>query len=143
MRKALQMVTALSAPVLLAACGQDDDISTDAEPYDGISESEKLTLLGNEPFWNIAIDGETATYSSPENIDGTEFTVARFAGNNGLGFSGELDGASMQITVTPGMCSDGMSDRDYPFTVTISWGDRSLEGCAYTDQEPFTGEEAP
>ena len=61
----------------------------------------------------------------------------------GLGFSGTLDGAAFDMTVTPGACSDGMSDRTYPYTVTLKIGDDTREGCAWTDAQPFEGPEAP
>lgn len=151
MINAMRMAGLACAPLLLAGCNpgggsgaaDDSDISEDGETYDGIGEEEEITLVGNEPFWNIKIDGETAIYSTPENIDGTQFTVTRFAGNNGLGFSGNLDGETVQIAVTPGNCSDTMSDRDYPFTATVEVGSTSLNGCGYTDAQPFTGDEAP
>ena len=47
------------------------------------------------------------------------------------------------MTVTPGACSDGMSDRTYPYTVTLKIGDDTREGCAWTDAQPFEGPEAP
>ncbi len=128
--------------VLLAGCAQGDAISSNTEAYDGISETEALYLGGTEPFWGIEITGEAATYTAPEDLDGTEFAVSRFAGNNGLGFSGELKGEPIQIAVTPGECSDGMSDRTYPFTTTISWGENTLLGCGHTDSQPYTGDEA-
>lgn len=128
---------------LLVGCAQGDSISTDAEPYDGISADETLHLLGTEPFWGFEILDETAKYTSPEDLDGTNISVTRFAGNNGLGFSGELNDQVLQIAVTPGDCSDGMSDRSYPFTTTITWGETTLYGCGYTDSQSFTGEETP
>ncbi len=132
-----------SLGVMLAGCAQGDAISNNAEPYDGISTEETLHLLGTEPFWGFEITGDSAEYTSPEDLDGTTISVTRFAGNNGLGFSGELNDAALQIAVTPGDCSDGMSDRSYPFTATITWGESTLYGCGYTDSEPFTGDEAP
>lgn len=151
MKKMMRIAALSCAPLLLAACvqeGEDDangdtDVSEDNETYDGIAEDEEITLVGNEPFWNIKIDGGTASYSTPENIDGSAFNVTRFAGNNGLGFSGDLDGETVQIAVTPGTCSDTMSDRDYPFTATVEIGSNTLNGCGYTDAQPFTGDEAP
>ena len=136
------------APLVLAiaataACTQKDEIGTNTEPFDGIGAGEAITLVGTEPFWNIEIVGENASYSSPENLNGEAFAVSRFAGNNGLGFTGELNGEPITITVTPGECSDQMSDRDYPFVSTVAWGDRLLNGCGYTDAQPFTGDEAP
>lgn len=127
----------------LAGCASNDQISNDTQPFDGIAESETVTLLGTEPFWDFTITGTNATFKSPEDLGGTVFAVSRFAGNNGLGYSGELNGEPVQIAITPGACSDGMSDRDYPYTATINWGDRTLTGCGYTDSQPFTGDEAP
>jgi uncharacterized membrane protein len=129
--------------MMMAACSQSDGISSDPEPYDGIAPDETIMLSGTEPFWGIAIDNDVATYNTPENSDGTVFEVSRFSGNNGLGFSGKLDGAAVDITVTPGDCSDNMSDRTYPFTATVSLGGEVLRGCGYTDRQSFTGAEAP
>jgi uncharacterized membrane protein len=129
-------------PITLAACAQGDQISRDTTPFDAIGKDETVTLLGTEPFWNITITGTRATYSSPEDIDGSEFAVARFAGNNGLGYSGELSGEPIQIAITPGACSDGMSDRKYPYTATVEWAGGLLNGCGYTGSQPFTGEDA-
>lgn len=129
--------------VTLAGCGQADNIARDAEPFAAIEAREIVTALGTEPFWNIEITGEDAVYSSPEKPGGEPFVAARFAGNNGLGFSGELDGKRLILTVTPGKCSDGMSEREFPFTATLAHGDETLTGCAYTDQQGFAGDKAP
>ena len=143
MRYGLRFVALAFAPIMLSACAQGDQISSDTQPFDGIGEGEAITLLGTEPFWDIEIAGTSATYTTPENMEGSQFTVSRFAGNNGLGFTGQLEGEAMTIAVTPGACSDGMSDREYPFTATIDWGDKQLKGCGYTDAQPFTGDAAP
>lgn len=143
MKSMLATAGCAAAALALAGCAQSDGISSNAEAYDAISADETLHLLGTEPFWGFEIVGETATFSSPEDIDGSEISVTRFAGNNGLGFSGELNQQPLQIAVTPGDCSDGMSDRSYPFTATITWGEATLYGCGYTDSQPFTGDEAP
>ena len=111
--------------------------------YDGIEQAEKLSLGGTEPFWSATISGETLVWTTPEISEGLTIPVKRFAGNNGLGFSGDLDGKFIQIAVTPGECSDGMSDRTYPFTVTMMLGDQQLQGCGYSDVQLFEGEETP
>lgn len=140
----------LIAPLvlLLAACSQTPgEISQDTQAFDGIAAEASISVLGTEPFWALEIEPEgeshVATYSSPENIDGTHFAVDRFAGNNGVSFSGLVGGEAMSAAITPGDCSDGMSDRSYPYTATVSLGDATLFGCAYTSDEPFTGDEAP
>ena len=132
----------------LGACSSDPgEITRDSEPFGAIAEDARISVLGTEPFWGLEIEpgesGYSATYSTPENIDGTSFAVTRFAGNNGLGFSGELEGQPIQLAITPGDCSDGMSDRTFPYTATVALGDATLLGCAYTSDEPFAGDEAP
>lgn len=132
----------------LAACATEPgEITRDTKPFAGIDAEATITVLGTEPFWGVSIapkgEGFEARYSSPENLDGTAFGVTRFAGNNGLGFSGEMGGQGVQLALTPGDCSDQMSDRTYPYTATLMLGETTLYGCAYTSDEPFTGDAAP
>ena len=128
---------------ILASCSSGGEKPGDVPAFDGIAETEIITALGNEPFWNAKIDGDTLTYSTPENIDGTAIAISRFAGNGGLGLSGTLSGEALLLAITPGECSDTMSDRTYPFTATLTIGDNQRNGCAYTNQQPYTGEEMP
>ena len=131
--------------VMLTACGGQGGEPRPGEvpSFDGIAEGEVITALGTEPFWNVQIDGVTLTYSTPENPNGTQITIERFAGNGGLGISGVLSGSPLQLAITPGECSDGMSDRTYPYTATLALNGENLLGCAYTDVQGFTGEENP
>lgn len=138
-----RILTMLGPVGVLVSCSSGGEKPGDVPAFDGIAESEIITALGNEPFWNAKIDGDTLTYSTPENIDGTMITISRFAGNGGLGLSGTLSGEALLLAITPSECSDTMSDRTYPFTATLTIGDDQRNGCAYTDQQPFTGEEMP
>lgn len=112
-------------------------------PYGAIAADETIRFTGTEPFWGGTISAGEMVYSTPENQEGDTSAVRRFAGNNGLGFSGSLNGTPLDMTVTPGACSDGMSDRSYPFTVTLRLGDEQRSGCAWTDRTPFTGPTNP
>ena len=67
--------------------------------------------------------------------------VERFAGRGGLSFSGAVQGARADIALSPADCSDGMSDRTYPFGVTVQLGEQVLSGCGWTDSQPYTGGE--
>ncbi|HSG33186.1 MAG TPA: hypothetical protein VLA37_01530, partial [Sphingomonadaceae bacterium] len=87
--------------------------------------------------------GTTLVYTTPENIDGTTIEVARFAGRGGLTFSGTYQGSNFDLLLTEGACSDGMSDRTYPFVATLSLGGEVRNGCAWSDEHPFTGPENP
>ena len=134
----------MSALVLLAACGGKADNAPETAAtgtFDAISPHEQVHYTGTEPFWGGVAGAGMATYSTPENPDGSEFAVERFAGNNGLGISGDMDGQAFDLTVTPGECSDGMSDRTYPYTATLMVGGEQRQGCAWTDSQPFAEQE--
>lgn len=139
----------IASMAMLAACqapseGRDDGITMDeAEVFAAIGPDEAINLTGTEPFWGGEITEGQMRYSTPENIDGVTIAVERFAGNNGLSFSGQHSGAPLDIAITPGECSDAMSDRTYPFVVTLQIEGETRFGCAWTDASPFTGDEAP
>lgn len=147
MTRPLLLAAALALP--LAACQPGPEgpngttRDTAGEAFSAIGPEETVQFTGTEPFWGGKVAGSTLTYSTPENVDGMTITVERFAGNNGLGYSGTLEGQSFDMAITPGECSDGMSDRTYPFTVTLKIGEDQRSGCAWTEKTPFTGPEHP
>jgi uncharacterized membrane protein len=135
---------ALCLLLAAAACTPaTDGIDPKGKTFDTVAPEEAVTFTGTEPFWTLAIAAGEGVWTTPDNQPGTRFAVKRFAGNNGLGFSGELDGKPLTATLTPGECSDGMSDRRFPFVATIALGGETFEGCGYTTSQPFTGDEAP
>ena len=132
----------------LAACNSDASgvpgNIEDTTPFSVIGEDETVHFTGTEPFWGGEVTGDRLTYSTPENIDGTVIEVSRFAGRGGLSFSGMLDGAQFDLVVVEGQCSDGMSDRVFPFVATLSLGESDdLRGCAWSSDSPFKGPESP
>ena len=144
MARMLATTKAILLAGLLGACSAGSNETPGEVPvFDAISDDEVITALGTEPFWSAEIIGTEMVYSTPENIEGRRFELTRFAGNGGLGFTGSFDGSALQFTVTPGECSDGMSDRTYPFTATMKIDEALLAGCAYTDRQSFSGEELP
>lgn len=120
-----------------------DGINSEGKTFDAVAPNEVVTLSGTEPFWSLRIEADAAVWSTPENQPGSRFAVSRFAGNNGMGFSGTLEGRALTATLTPGECSDGMSDRRFPFVATIVLGEETFAGCGYTTSQPFTGDPAP
>jgi len=140
----------LGTLILLAACQSQPSADVpanvpggDSQPYDGIAEEETLRFTGTEPFWGGQVSGATLTYSTPEDPDGQALEVKRFAGRGGVSFSGSLGGEEFVMTATPSSCSDGMSDRTYPFAVTLKIGDETRNGCGWTDRQPFDGPPNP
>lgn len=134
----------------LSACTPEHDAAlpgdaADDQPFDAIAADEVISLTGTEPFWGGTIAGGTLTWTTPEDIEGQQTSVARFAGRGGISFSGELGGEAIDLMVTPAppaqLCSDGMSDRSYPFVVTVTLGEQQLQGCGWSDRQGYAGGE--
>lgn len=139
--------------VLLGACNSHGgggepgeagvDEGADARAHPGLASGETLRFTGTEPFWGGEVTGTALSYTTPERPEGAAVTVQRFAGNNGFSLSGKLDGRGFDMAVTEQPCSDSMSDRTYPFTVTLQIGAEARGGCGWTDARKFTGPEHP
>ncbi len=129
----------LAAACLLALAGCQAAGPEVTPTFSGIAADERVQFTGTEPFWGGEVANGEALYRTPENVEGERFAVSRFAGNNGVSFTGTLAGEAFDMMVTPGTCSDGMSDRSYPYTVTVEHGGRRLDGCGWTDRKRFTG----
>ena len=144
-------LTLLAALALLSACQGERGRTADGEgvregpgpAFTEIAAEDVLRFTATEPFWGGEVRGSELTYTTPENPQGSRVKISRFAGNNGLSVSGQLGGQGFDMAVTEAACSDGMSDRTYPFTVSLRLGGETRAGCAWTDRRPFSGPEAP
>jgi uncharacterized membrane protein len=131
----------LAAALSVTACRSDTENLPGGpgnQPYAGIEQGERLRFTGTEPFWGGEVSGGTLIYTTPEDQAGQGIEVSRFAGRGGLSFSGTLDGAPFVLAVTDLACSDGMSDRTYPFTVTLQLRGEMRNGCGWSEARPFT-----
>lgn len=142
----MRTIIPAAALFALAACTSQPDAvlpgnAQDNQPFSAIGAEETIRLTGTEPFWGGKIADGTLTWTTPENIDGEQIAVARFAGRGGVSFSGVLGGATLDLAITPNPCSDGMSDRTYPYTVTVQLGERQLNGCAWSELQSYSGGE--
>ena len=83
---------------------------------------------GTEPFWALQVTAKELVFSRPGQADQhlpnpgpkLEGKSAVWAGPHG----------ALELTLTPGHCSDGMSDRDYPYTAVVVTEGQTLSGCA-------------
>lgn len=136
-------VTLVAALLAVAACHSPNERvpgnADDHSPWNGITAGEAVQFVGTEPFWGGRVGPDGLTYSTPENQEGEHIAVTRFAGRGGVSFSGTLEAGAMTLMVTPGSCSDGMSDARYPFTVTLHVGSEVRQGCGWTERQPRTG----
>jgi len=102
------------------------------------SVPEGLICGGTEPFWALGLFGSGARYSHPEDGD-TDFTfdsatVAQGRlGNPALITLATDSNEVIEATLTGAVCSDGMSDRSYGWTITMQLiapdQRRFLSGC--------------
>ncbi|KRG74522.1 hypothetical protein ABB30_13595 [Stenotrophomonas ginsengisoli] len=90
----------------------------------------KFVAFGNEPFWSVRVDGDALHWSSPENMDGIDFTASTEVLPLQRRYNGQLQGQAVSLTLGAGPCSDGMSDQVHPWRVSWSIYGRVLEGCA-------------
>lgn len=146
-RTAFAAAFALSAAACHQANVSSNDVTAstgadDKQPFAEIGPQETAHFTGTEPFWGGEVSGGTLTYSTPENQPGDRIAVQRFAGRGGVSWSGAWQGKPFTLALTIGKCSDGMSDRIYPFVATLSVGGEQREGCGWSDSHPFAGPQA-
>lgn len=114
-----RILSLLTLPLLLAAC------ATTATP-ETPAPSRVYMALGTEPGWTLEITPERLNYAG----DYGE-TVIRVANPGARPSPGGERYAADRLTVdvTHAQCSDGMSDRRYRDTVTVTADGRTVKGC--------------
>lgn len=113
----------LALPLILAGCAAT---GTPQAPGDAPAPSRVYMALGTEPGWTLEITPERLNYAG----DYGE-TVIR-AANPGArpSFNGERYAADrLAVDITHSECSDGMSDRRYRDTVTVTADGKTVNGC--------------
>ncbi len=97
--------------------------------------AERFNVVGTEPFWNVSVSKSGIVYSS------TEVKKQTFPYVAPLKASGRPEdfvsvyqlkgkGNNTLILKKVDKCSDGMSDKEYPYSATLILGTKVLEGCA-------------
>lgn len=123
-------------PLLLAACASHGPGPAPAV----LPVPEPLRALGTEPFWGALVAGGTLTYITPEDQAGTAIRVTRTGSATEAVYAGTLRGQPFTLRVSRAACSDGMSDRTYPYTASLTIGDDLRRGCALAASDWRTGE---
>lgn len=124
------------AMLSLAACATPESpASTDAPvakraPGDEAPPMQVFRAFGTEPFWSVNVEGNTLTYTTPEDQVGIVLHGMRRSIDGGMEIDGSDDGVSFALTVKAGTCSDGMSDNVYELTAGFRYGDMDYKGCA-------------
>lgn len=123
--------------LLAAACSRPVPPVTSPEPVaaptvvpSAVASGDAWHAFGNEPFWSVEARGGTLVFKTPENQAGVTLQGRRVPSLVGTVIVGEEEGGEFHLGITPGECSDGMSDRTHAYAATFILGDRTYQGCA-------------
>ena len=126
--------------LLLAACSQPQLAEAPvaaSDPFLPVVEQEeapapivKWHAIGTEPFWSVEATGGALVFKTPEDQTGTSLQGRRVPSLVGTVILGEGPDGEFHFGVTPGACSDGMSDREYSHHATFSYRGVDYKGCA-------------
>ena len=106
------------APMAKRAPGQEN-----ADPL------QIFRAFGTEPFWNVNVEGDTLTFTTPDDQAGIAMQGTRRTRGDTLELSGTHGGKPFVLEVSPGECSDGMSANVYALSARFRFGDMNYAGC--------------
>ena len=106
------------------------DPAPKAAPRPPIGSKTGYRLIGTEPFWGGTARNGRILYSTPENQAGEPVAATVATGAYGESWRGTLSGKPFVLTLTPGPCSDGMSDNVHALTATLEVRGETRHGCA-------------
>jgi uncharacterized membrane protein len=89
-----------------------------------------LDLAGTEPFWAVKIRGASVEFSEPDAPAQAFANAAKAEAGGAATWTANNATASIVVKLTPGPCSDGMSDRVWTYKAEVTLGSRVLKGCA-------------
>ena len=98
-------------------------------PGDATPPMTVFRAFGTEPFWNVNVEGDTLTFTTPDDQAGIAMQGSRRAVDGGIELHGTHAGKAFTLSVTPGECSDGMSDNVYALSARFRLGDMDYAGC--------------
>jgi uncharacterized membrane protein len=90
-------------------------------------------VAGTEPFWGVRIDTSGFVFSTPDMPDGMHFGLSvpvlvdstlRFSSITTTGAAHEIE-----ISLTRQRCSDGMSDKEWPYAALVRLDRKEYRGC--------------
>ena len=86
--------------------------------------------FGNEPFWNVQARGGTLVFTTPDDQAGVTLSGRRVPSLVGTVILGTGPRGEFHLGITPGDCSDGMSDNTYRHAATFIYDGTTYKGCA-------------
>jgi uncharacterized membrane protein len=85
--------------------------------------------FGTEPFWQARVDGDDLYFSTPDDQEGKVMHGRRVPSLVGFVYAGKDGDKDFHLDISPGECSDGMSDNRYDHVATFIYGATTYKGC--------------
>ncbi|GIX38890.1 MAG: hypothetical protein KatS3mg127_2129 [Silanimonas sp.] len=104
----------------------------DREFSDCKAEATKTAIWqahGNEPFWMIAVEGDTLIWTSPDSEPIVWTGLTRSERPDGFDLHAVREPHHLSVSATTSVCRDGMASMPYPHTVAIKLDGKQLAGC--------------
>lgn len=136
-----QLAAVVMTSALIVGCFQQDAAPTDVAStppvmLGDVDVNQPLRALGTEPFWSVQIADDTLIYEGVGIPEQRFKLTGREPKGTIITVTGESEGGkTIAVDLIQTVCSDGMSDREYPLTVFVvirSGQDDSpsWQGCA-------------
>ena len=123
-------------PVLVRMRGDTVEVVRHAEPEGGgcddLLPAGDLVARGNEPFWSVSIDGDSAVVRTPDLPAGAGYHARSWqSGAEGAWrFTASAGADTLRLWLDADRCRDGMSGAWFPYRATVEWRRERLTGCA-------------
>ncbi len=112
-----------------------DDVPPPPPPSSGpVPAGLAYKAVGTEPGWALTVRGAGMTYQG-------DYGTVTISEPTPAGFRpapGSYVGKRIKLSITPGPCSDGMSDFSYRHTVRLTADGKTVEGCGGGTIAPAT-----
>ncbi|MDB5468766.1 MAG: hypothetical protein JWR84_326 [Caulobacter sp.] len=94
-----------------------------------------FAFVGAEPFWHLDVKGTTLVLTRPDEPAVTATNAGLAASSGKAIWTAQAGTTTVIATLEAGTCSDGMSDRVYPYKAEVKLGDLLLKGCGISSEE--------
>jgi uncharacterized membrane protein len=90
-----------------------------------------LRAIGTEPFWGLDVDSAGLRFTTPADTSGIRFPPGSptVAGDTTV-WAVRTERVTINARIWPDQCSDGMSDRVYPYAAVVVVRGTPYHGCA-------------
>lgn len=125
------IVAALCLFVSSACADRETSRRPAPDTTDTSERADAFRAIGTEPFWGLAIDSMGLRFTTPEDLMGIRWPpLTPMARGDTVHWIGETERAAVDARIWPARCSDGMSDRVWPYLAVVRIDGTTYRGCA-------------